>query len=345
MGKKSGIDINITGQSSVGAGLKSAPTGSNVGTGYYPAPTAIRIFFVFVTLILSAICAVPSAFADDKIVAVVNKDVITSKDMNDFLNFTRVQLARQYQGRELEEKRQALKVDLMNRLIEDCLILQEAKKEKVEIDPNRIKGRMDEIRREYGSDAAFQVDLRKQGMVPADIEKKIREQMLIFTIIDRKVKSKILVRPEEVTSYYNAHTLDFFLPETREVEAYALENEDMAKTFSYNLIAGQKLTDLAARYPMTVNKLQVPKGGGVKNEIEEAVFKLGVGEVSAPVGVDDKYYVFRLENIIVPGQISLSDAQDDIGELLYSKKMEEGFAAWMVEMKNNAYIKVIEADK
>jgi len=330
MGKKSGIDINIPGQSSVGAGLKPAPTGRWIST--------------FVILMFTVTCAVPSAFADDKIVAVVNKDVITSKDMSDFLNFTNVQLSRQYQGKELEEKRQALKVDLMGRLIEDCLILQEAKKEKIEIDPNRIKGRIDEIRREYGSDGAFQADLRKQGMVPADIEKKIREQMLIFTIIDRKVKSKILVRPEEVTSYYNANAKEFFLPETREVEAYALENEDLAKTFSYNLIAGQKLTDLAARYPMTVNKLQVPKGGGVKKEIENAVFKLGVGEVSAPVDVDDKYYVFRLENIIAPGQISLSEAQDDIGELLYGKKMEEGFSAWMAELKKKAYIKVMEAE-
>ena len=305
-----------------------------------PRRSILISFFV-----LAAICRVTPVFADDKIVAVVNKDVITSKDMSDFLNFTRVQLARQYQGRELEEKRQALKVDLMNRLIEDCLILQEAKKDKIEIDPNRIKGRMDEIRREYGSDSALQADLRKQGMVPADIEKKIREQMLIFTIIDRKVKSKILVRPEEVTSYYNAHTKDFFLPETREVEAYALENEDLARTFSYGLIAGEKLTDLAARYPMTVNKLQVPKGGGVKKEIEEAVFKLAVGEVSAPVEVDDKYYVFRLENMIQPGQISLSQAQDDISELLYGKKMEEGFSALMSEMKKNAYIKIIDERK
>ena len=303
----------------------------------------LRIFKTyFILLTVSGILAVVGlARADDKIVAVVNKDVITSKDISDVLSFTRVQLSRQYQGRELEEKLQATKLDMMGRLIEDCLILQEAKKDKIEIDENRIKGRMDEIRREYGSDAALQVDLRKQGMVPADIEKKIREQMLIFTIIDRKVKSKILVRPEEVTSYYNANIKDFLSPETREVEAYALENEDLAKTFSYNLMSGQKAEDLAARYPMTVNKLQVPKGGGVKKDIEEAVFKLGISEVSAPVDVDDKYYVFKLVNILAPRQASLSEAQDDISELLYNKKMGEGFSAWMDELKKNAYIKVM----
>ncbi len=68
------------------------------------------------------------AYAQDKIVAIVNEDVITKRDLDEFIVFTRIQLSREYQGRELETKLQSMKLDLLNKLIEDRLILQEAKK-------------------------------------------------------------------------------------------------------------------------------------------------------------------------------------------------------------------------
>lgn len=284
------------------------------------------------------------ALAEDKIMAIVNKDIITFKDVNDFLSFTKVQLSRHYRGRTLEEKLQEIKLDLLNRLIEDRLILQEANKEKLEIDINRIKGRMNEIKKQYTTDADFLADIAKQGLVPADIEKKIREQMLIYAIIDIKVKSKLLIRPEEVTRYYNDNIKSFVSAQTREVEAYALENKDLATTFSYNLRSGAKLEDLAGRYPMTVNKLSLVQNEG-KKEIEEVVFKMNVSEVSAPVLVDDKYYVFKLESVAQPRQRQLSEVQDQISGMLFNKKMEEEFDKWMDELKKQSYIKIMQEAK
>jgi parvulin-like peptidyl-prolyl isomerase len=296
---------------------------------------------LILALVFLFLWARPQALAEDKIVDIVNKDIITLKDMNDFLSFTRMQLSRQYRGRYLEEKLQDMKLDLLGRLVEDRLILQEAKREKLEIDINRIKARMADIKKQYATDVDFQTDLGKQGLVPADIEKKIKEQMLIYAIIDMKVKSKILVRPEEVTRYYNENIKDFMIGQTREVEAYALENKDLATTFSYNLRTGAKPEDLAGRYPFTVNKLSLVEHEG-KQEIEAVVFKMNVTEVSIPVQVDEKYYVFRLANIIEPRQRKLSEVQDEINDMLFNKKMEEEFTRWMDELKKQSYIKMMQ---
>ena len=35
-----------------------------------------------------------------------------------------------------------------------------------------------------------------------DIEKKIRDQFLMFNIVDKEVRSKITVKPEEITKFY-----------------------------------------------------------------------------------------------------------------------------------------------
>jgi hypothetical protein len=50
-----------------------------------------------------------SLYAQDKIVAIVNKDIITQKDLTDFINFARMQMLTEYKGEQLEAKIQAMK--------------------------------------------------------------------------------------------------------------------------------------------------------------------------------------------------------------------------------------------
>jgi len=281
-----------------------------------------------------------SLYAQDKIIAIVNNEVITQKDLNDFLHFTRMQLSRQYKGKELEEKLASLKIDLLNRLIEDRLILQEAKKEKVSVDMSRIKAKLDEVKKRYNSDSEFQAELASQGLTQADIENKIEEQFLMFAIVEQKVRNRITIMPDEITDFYEKNKQEFHSGEEKEFEAFALENKDLADTFAYNLKSGQKTEDLAARYPFTMNKFNVLEGEDLKKEIQEGVAKLGINEVSASVKIDDKYYVFRLLNIIPPKQLGLSEVQYKIQTFLFERKMQEDLAKWLDELKNKSYIKI-----
>lgn len=279
-------------------------------------------------------------YAQDKIIAVVNNEVITQKEFNDFLNFMRMQLSREYKGSALEKKIDSMKNDLLDKLIEDRLILQEAKKDKITIDEARVKARINEIKKRYQGGQEFQADLSRQGMVQADIENKIREQFLMYSIIDKKIKSKILVRPEEVTSFYNENKKEMVTPEVKELDVITLENMDQAASFSYNLKRGEKLEDLAMSYPVTINKINYSEKGELKNEIEVVVEKLNISGVSDPVKIDEKYYVFRLFNIIPPKQLNLSEAQERIHEFVFNSKMQEELAKWLDELKKKSYIKI-----
>ncbi|MFA4990243.1 MAG: peptidyl-prolyl cis-trans isomerase [Candidatus Omnitrophota bacterium] len=299
---------------------------------FFPAFLCLPIYIL--------LCTPHFLYAQDQIVAIVNNEVITQKDLNDFLHFMSMQLSGEHQGKELEEKKNAIKFDLLNRLIEDRLILQEAKKEKISMDENRIKAKIGEIKKQYRSDADFQKELMTQGLTQADIEKKIREQFLMFSVVERKVRSKITVKPEEVTEFYETHKKDFTSGEGRELEVYALENEDQAQSFSYNLRVGKKPQDLATRYPFTVSEFNVYKGEELKGEMGEVVFNLGVNEVSGPVKIEDKYYVFKLLSIIPAKEFTLVQVQGRIHRFLFDKKMQEEFAIWLNELKKQSYIKI-----
>ncbi|MCM8781050.1 MAG: SurA N-terminal domain-containing protein, partial [Candidatus Omnitrophica bacterium] len=110
---------------------------------------AIVLMTSYISFLFSFI---PTCFAQNKIVAIVNNDVITQKDLEGFINFARIQLAAEYQGEELENKVQSLRPDLLDRLIDDRLLLQEAKNNNIKIDETRIKAKIEQIKRRYASD-------------------------------------------------------------------------------------------------------------------------------------------------------------------------------------------------
>lgn len=299
----------------------------------------IGILLIVCNLVLGAGNLKPS-FAEDKIVAIVNNEAVTRKDVDDFLHFMSMQLSREFKGKELEAKIDSLKTDLLNRLIEDRLILQEAKKEKLPVEEARVKAKINEIKKRYRSDDDFQKELMGQGLTQADIENKIRDQFLMYGIIEQKVRSKVNIKPEEITSFYEANKKDFSSGETREFESYALENADLADSFAYNLKLGKTPEDLATRYPFTMNSFSVLAGESLKKEIEEAVFKLGINEVSSVVSMDDKYYVFKLINIIPARTLSLNEVQYKIQTFLFEKRMQEDLVKWIDELKKRSYIKI-----
>jgi len=281
-------------------------------------------------------------YAQDKVVAIVNNEIITQKDLTDFLNFMRMQYSRELKGKELEEKVTAMKLDLLQRLIEDRIILQQAKINNITIEPSRVKDKINEIKKRYALESDFERDLAKQGLVQADLENKIREQMLTFTAVDQKVRSKVIVRPDEITSFFEQNKREFLKPEERNLTLIILKDKDLANTVAYQLRLGKKIEDLAGKYPFATDTLLASQGQQLSKEIEDIVFKLGIGEVSSPVKINEQYFIFKLDNIIGAQQLTLEQAQDKIQSYLFEKKFQVTLSKWLNEIKKQSYIKILE---
>jgi parvulin-like peptidyl-prolyl isomerase len=302
----------------------------------------MRRIISFAAMILLLSCFPCGLYAQDMMVAVVNNEVITQKDLNDFLNFMRMQYSRQLSGKELEEKVNSTKQDLLQRLIEDRIMLQQAKTDKITIEPARIKAKLNEIKKRYSRESDFERDLAKQGLVQADLENKIREQMLTFNVVERNVRNKVVIRPEEITDFYNQNKDKFIKPEERVLTVIILQDESSAKSLTYYLRLGEKLESLAGRYVFTFDTLSVSQGQDLRREIEGAVFKLGISEVSDPVNIDGQYYIFILDEIIESRQMKLTESQDKIQAYLFDKKLQERLTSWLNELKKQSYIKILD---
>ncbi len=300
----------------------------------------VKILRVTVLSVVFAALFAGHAFSQSKIIAVVNNEVITRKDLDDFVNFMRVQLSREYDQKKLDNKIQEMKSDLLDRLIEDRLILQEAKKNNVKVEESRVKARLDEIKKGYPSEADFNSALAKQGLVIADLEARMRDQLLMRAIIETKVRSAVVVNPGEITDFYYKNIVEFRVPEQREFESIAIEGEALAGEVYDKLKAGLSLIDLSIQYSLKISKLTAAAGGELRKDIEQSVFGLGEGQFSQPIKIDDSYYIFKLDAITPSKERSFSDVQNNIYNYIFEQKLQEQLVNWLEGLKKHSYIKI-----
>jgi parvulin-like peptidyl-prolyl isomerase len=281
------------------------------------------------------------ACAQDRIIAIVNNEVITQKDLDGFTTFTRMQLSQKLEGQALEDKLTVMKTDLLKRLIEDKLILQEAKKSGITIESSRMKAKMAEVKKRYDTEKEFNEALMQQGLSAADVESRIRDQMMMYALIDNKIRSKIRVTPMEITAYYEQHTQEMVQPERREVVSISADSEDAAKVLCEEIHKGKDLQALAAEKNIKVNSFSTSPGE-LKKEVNDAVFNLKKGEVSDPVSVTGSFYVFQLTGISPSKTRPLTEVQEELSEMIFEQKMQADVASWIDEVKKTAYIKIME---
>jgi parvulin-like peptidyl-prolyl isomerase len=275
----------------------------------------------------------PSACrAQDKIAAIVNSQIITSKELNDYAGFMRME---RRPGAPAKDDRQ-----LLDKLIEDRLILQEAKKKEIKVDESRVKSRLEEIKKRYPNEDAFQQSLREQGLAQQDVEDKLREQMLMFEVIDKQVRGKISITPQEITAFFEEDKKLFEISEERGVE-YIVAPEEAKAGLSYSALkAGKSFKQAAEEQGISNGVLQIARNGKFRKAIEDVVFNLKSGEISYPLKTENEFYIFKVVKVIPPRQQQLTDVSDEIRDLLFSRKFEEELTSWVEKLKSRAYIKI-----
>ena len=155
-----------------------------------------KVVLIAIVLGILGLCA--SAQAADRILAIVNKDSITQSEADIYLNMIILQLSQQYTGKALEEKAADERKQLIEKMIEDKVILQEAKRQGFAARAEKVKQKVEQIRAAYGSETEFENSLKERGLTIKDIEGKLSDEMIMREIIERQVRGKIVISPEEI---------------------------------------------------------------------------------------------------------------------------------------------------
>jgi len=132
----------------------------------------------------------------NRIVAIVNDEVIAEGDIALHMSA----LFQQDDPPEPDDLQAAqMRQAVLQRLIEERLIIQEAKRLNVSVGSDEVARRLAAIREQLGTKEAYEQMLQEARLNEEQLKQKIREQLLAQKVIDREVRSAIVVSPYELT--------------------------------------------------------------------------------------------------------------------------------------------------
>lgn len=300
-----------------------------------------------ILIILMVLLARPVWALDDALLAVVNDEAITVKDLQGYLNGMYSQL--RIEGRPEQEAREIMKeyeTKGIDQLIEDKLVLYAADQAGIQIRPKVIDDRVDEIKKKYPSYQDFLDALKHEGLTVSDVRKKIENQFKGQVIINTEVRSKINVNPQEVTAYFDAHSDEFTLKPRVYLESIFVKStfgrEAANKKISEALgkiRSGDDFKTVAATFS------ELPSVGEMAEEallpaFKEKVDNMSVGGVSDIIEVPDGFYILRLEGRAPGAKATLMEVKDRIYQRLFEEKFKNRFQEWISKLRKKAYVEV-----
>jgi parvulin-like peptidyl-prolyl isomerase len=288
----------------------------------------------------------------NRIVAIVNDEIITEADVVAHVRSI-------LEEHDLPDPTQAesLEVQMMvlRNLIEQRLILQEAKKLGVIVGPEETAQRLEALRARAGSEEQFQQRLAESSLTEEALREKIRDQLLVQRVIEAKVRSTIVVTPLEVSRALAEqpnlakpgervrarHVLVRVNDERSEAQARALMTD-----LHRQLADGADFAALAKRYSEDPNAqdggvMEWVAQGELMPELDAVLFTLPVGSVSEPIQTRLGFHLLKVEERRTASELSVTEANRAVYQQLYQQKFEAAMKRWLSDLKSRAYIQIL----
>jgi peptidyl-prolyl cis-trans isomerase SurA len=297
------------------------------------------------------IAPVAQANTVNRIVAVVNDEVITEADVELHVSSLLEQPEEVPEDLTPAEMRQAV----LQRLIQQRLLLQEAKKQGIAVTTDEVMNRLEEIRERAGSESAFQQQLAESRLTKEQLKDQIQDQLMVQRLIDLKVRSLIFVSPHEVAQVVGANpALSKPGDRVRALHLLIRVNEARSAEKARALIGdvhrslerGADFVKLAKRYSEDPHRNEGGDLGWVAQgellpELDQALFSLTPGECSGPIQTELGWHLIKAIERKTSESLSVTEANHAVFERLYQQKFQEIFARWMQDVMQHAYIEVL----
>ena len=308
---------------------------------------------VLATFIAGFACFSPGdgAILLDKVVAVVNSDVITWSELYKAMEFDASQAVKAMSEQERRKIFKQNETMFLENMIDMRLLLQEAKKANINASDEEVKKTMAAITEKYGmTDSDYKDALKKEGFTTEEYKKKLAEQIIINRLMDLEVRSKIVITDAEVNS-----SLEKNKGMTAGDEGYKIHHilvkktedmrqaEEKARGIYEKIMAGENFAEAARKYSddpsaKTGGDLGFVKKSDLSKEFLGALTKLKPGEVSEPFRSDRGMHIVLLESSRIFS--NPSDLKQAVKDTLYAEKFDRDYKAWIKGLRQRAYVEI-----
>jgi hypothetical protein len=166
--------------------------------------------------------------------------------------------------------------------------------------------------------------------VLAQVNTKV-EEVMVTKLYGDAVKFDERVTPEQVDTFYNEHTEDFYSPETRSGRMVVCLNEEEAVKARAQLDQGKPWRAILKEFDTDKeNSARMGKLEGISavssGPVKDALFSLDMGQASEPFPIANGRYGVVVMDVIQPGrQKEKSEVIEVIGQRVKGERKEAAF--------------------
>lgn len=312
---------------------------------------AINILFI---LFLFFTTQLHAAEIVDRVVAVVNDDVITLTELNEEAEpvLTRINLtippARQDQARDQARK------EILASMIDQLLIRQVARQRHITISEEEVDQAIQGVLAKNQIDMAkFRQELARIGSNEGLYRKSVRSEILKSKLIGYEIHSRLVITDEQIEEYYHNqfmvdmadgyHLLQFGLaikPGTAD------ETSIRIRDIRQRIINGESFRQLCREFSTLPSAVD---GGNIgsfkKSELApymwDAIKDLQPGDLSSIIQRGSGLQFFKLVSIKEGDRIVkplLAKVKQQISNILRQQMLAEEFSSWVDKLRRRSYI-------
>ncbi len=322
--------------------------------------TARKILILFLILCPIIPNLYPEGWAEiiDRVVAIVNDDIITLKELNDAAdNFPNEAVFATNFGGEKPDIYE-IKRETLDRLIDDRLMEQEAKKRGISVSQREIDDAIESILKKNSISRQEMIDrLGSDGLSFEKYQEHIGREMKKSRFMDYEIKDKVTVIEDDIKKYYDEHTDFFRVIEMVRVQHILLSippnaSETTIEGVNKNtrelverINSGEDFGKLAGIYSQGASAASGGDMGWFKRGeiipfLETVVFDLEVGEVSgvikSPLGLHMIKLMDKKEGEVRP----FEGVKDEIRRILSAQEAEKELKELLEELRKTSFVKI-----
>jgi len=313
------------------------------------------IFSVVIALLVIG-CAISGSAASSKFAAKVNGVGIKAKTLDAAVsNFIENQ---KVSGIEIkEEEKVKLREGILEQLISAELLYQESKKAKLGDLKEKIKERLEEIKKGFASEDEFKNLLKDRGISEKDLKEDIKKGVYIDAFLEKDVYSSVVISDQERKAEYEKNKERLNLPEQvkashiliRFEEAAGDEDKASARTKIDDLrkraVSGEDFAELAKE---NSEDGSAPQGGDLGYfrrgmmvpPFEAAAFSLDTGKISDVVETQFGYHIIKVLDKQDARQLNYEEVEPDMSRFLIGQRRDAALKELVDSLKENAKIKM-----
>lgn len=284
----------------------------------------------------------------ETIAVVVNNDAISATDVDERLRLMMVSAGIP----DSKDTRDRLLPQVLNVLIEEQLMVQEAKRLEIQVTPEEVEKGFAKLAEQNGMEPAkFREVVRRSGVPVRAMDRQIMAQIAWGRVVQQKLRPGISVNDLEVDSMIerlrrnigkDEYLLgEIFLPVDNPADA--AQTSQLASKLTREMLQGKvPFPRVAAQFSQSASSKRGGDMGWVEAdqlpvELEEVLATMNEGDLSEPIKTLSGYYIVALRKKRSITEESIP-SRDEVFYRMGTERLERAQRSHLLNLKSSAFV-------